>query len=65
MHKLVSLDNKDSKGQAYVGKEGTFGFYGVCFYFLDINSSRVSSIVFHGEEMTVTTKNSVYVFRKV
>lgn len=64
MHKLISLDNQVSLGQREVNKTNDFSFYGVCFYFGSINSSRVKSITIDGSEMTVITKNSTYVFRQ-
>ena len=64
MHKLIALDNPTSKGHDEMNKIRDFQFYGGCFYFGTIQSSRVKEIIVNDLVMTVTTKNSVYKFRK-
>ncbi len=63
MHKLISLDNQESIGQREVKQTREFSFYGKCFFFGSIYSSKVKSIIFDEQGfMTVKTKNSTYVF---
>lgn len=62
MIKLVKLSNKESAGNAFVGKTLNFSFDGRIFYFGALYSSLVKSIVKDGSKMTVTTRNSVYEF---
>ncbi len=61
---LIALDNQSSAGQSMVGKTYPFSYDGRMFYFGDIHSSRVQSIVSKDGEMVITTKNSTYAFRQ-
>ena len=66
MFKLLSLDNKESKGQAMVNKKHNFIFDGHQFTFGTITSSRVKSInINEKKEVVVKTKNSTYVFERI
>ena len=65
MHKLLSIDNQESKGQREVGQIKRFSFHGICFSFGSINSSRVESITFNEQGyMIVKTRNSTYTFKE-
>ena len=61
---LEELDNKSSAGQAFVGKVFSFNYDGFRFYFGSLYSSFVYKIENTEETMVVTTKNSIYTFRR-
>lgn len=61
---LVSINNTDSVGNKFVGTTNDFSFDGSIFYFGLLYSSKVRSITFNGDTMTIQTKNSKYTFEK-
>ncbi len=64
MFELISLDNKESKGQSFVGKTHFFKFDGYQVRFGSMTTSRVESIVKNEDGNTVVkTKNSTYIFK--
>ena len=62
MFKLVSVDNPASAGNAFVGMIAPFNYNGRQFFFDDLYSSLVFSIVYDQGTVTVKTLNSLYVF---
>lgn len=63
--KLVSIDNKNSVGNEFIGKTADFRYDGRVFYFSSLYSSLVQDIERNDITLTVTTRNSVYVFEDV
>lgn len=65
MFKLISIDNKNSVGNTFVGKVHRFNYDGTRFYFGSLYSSLVRNIEVTPEGiMIVTTLNSIYRFRR-
>lgn len=62
--KLISVDNESTAGNTVVGKTNIFRFDGKRFYFDCIRSSTVSSLTQCEGDLVVTTRNSVYTFKK-
>lgn len=62
MHKLISVDNEESKGNREVGKTNNFNYDGNVFRFGSIKSSTVMSIFKHNDLLQVITRNTLYTF---
>ena len=64
-YQLIDIDNQSSAGAMFIGTKGAVKYDGVRFYFQDLYSSTVSSIEHYDGNLTGTTRNSVYKFKKV
>jgi len=62
--KLLSVNNSASTGNIKVGATAKLQYDGKRFYFEDLYSSAVQSIVRDDTTLTIKTRNSVYVFEE-
>ena len=67
LHKMVACDNPDSVGYQYLNAIGVLQHDGVgrSFLFSSMYSSTIKAIKQEDDLTTITTRNTIYIFKDV